>query len=1046
MSIRRVVSPLFLGLLTVTAGITPILGARPMSRLDVPKVADGSGYDPNLFSVLRWRSIGPNRGGRSIACAGSLSRPREYYFGATGGGLWKTTDGGTTWRPVTDGQINSSSVGAVAVSESNPDVVYIGMGEVQLRNDILQGDGVYKSSDGGKTWMHMGLEETQVISRVRVHPQNPDIVYAAAFGHPYGPNEERGVHRSKDGGKSWQRILFRDDCSGAADLAMDRQNPNVLFASIWQATISPGGAVLGLAVSSGGTGSGLFKSTDGGDTWSEITRNPGLPKGTIGKIGISISGGDPNRVYAIVEAEDGGVFRSDDGGATWTKINDEGGLRQRPSYFNRIYADPKDKDTVYVLNLSFYKSTDGGKTFTTLRVPHLDNHDLWIAPDDSRRMIESNDGGANVSFNGGESWTGQEYPTAQFYHVATTKDIPYQVCGAQQDANTICVPSNPPPSSTNPIVGESLIGPFYAVGGGESGTIAPHPRDPDLFYATGPQGVITRFDRRSGLAQARDIQVSPRWETGEDAERFVWTIPLVFSHHDPYVLYAASQHLWRTANGGMKWEKISPDLSRAGTNDQDRRSVGSIFAIAPSYHDPNTIWAGTDDGLVHITRDEGKNWQDVTPPDLPEFSRISLIETSSHDPGTAYVAAKRYERDDRAPYIFKSDDYGRRWKKIVNGIPSNDFVHAVREDPKRAGLLYAGTEHGVYVSFDDGGNWQSLSLNLPDTQVPDLVVEENDLVIATHGRSFYILDDIGPLRQFAPQTTTAALYLFKPRDTIRRMNQAVIDYVLRESAQRIVIEILDADGNVIRTFTSTAEVDVRGERRPQARESIGQRRGPRPSHHAGLNRFAWDLRYEGATVFPGMVMWVGSPVGPIAAPGDYQVRVTADGETQAQPLKVLRDPRLTDITDADIQEQFSLAIKVRDRISEANEAVSLIRDVKGQVRDRIERARDNQITSVGELLNEKLSEVEGEIYQVRLRSQLDALNYPIRLNNRLANLMLSIETGDGRPTEQAYAALQELSSELDVQLGKLNDALKTEAVRFNQLLADRKLEPVKIAR
>lgn len=1045
--ISRVVSTLFLCLLIVAMDVVLSFWEWPTFRLEAQNVSDKAGYDHGLFSALRWRNIGPNRGGRSIACAGSPSRTMEYYFGATGGGLWKTTDGGTTWRPVTDGQIKSSSVGAVAVSESNPDVVYIGMGEVQLRNDILQGDGIYKSSDGGKTWMHVGLEETQVISRVRIHPQNPDIVYAAAFGHPYGPNEERGVYRSKDGGNSWQKILFRDNRSGAADLAMDRQNPNILFASIWQARISPGGAVRPLEVSSGDLGSsGLFKSTDGGDTWSEITRNPGLPKGIIGKIGVSISGGDPNRVYAIVEAEDGGVFRSDDGGATWAKVNEEGGLRQRPSYFNRICADPKDKDTVYVLNLLFYKSTDGGKTFTTIRVPHADNQDLWIAPDDSRRMIESNDGGANVSFNGGETWTGQGFPTAQLYHVATTRDIPYHVCGAQQDANTICVPSNLPLRSTNPIVagGGSLIGPIYSVGGGESGTIAPHPRDPDLFFATGPQGVITRFDRRTGLTQARDIQVSPRWETGEDRERFAWTIPIIFSHHDPNVLYAASQHLWRTANGGMEWEQISPDLSRAGIQDKDHRNVGSIFAIAPSYHDPNTIWTGTENGLVHITRDEGKNWQEVTPPDLPEFSRISLIEASPHKPGTAYVAAKRYELDDRAPYIFKSDDYGKSWKKIVSGIPSNDFVHAVREDPKRAGLLYAGTEHGVYVSFDDGNIWQSLSLNLPDTQVPDLVVEQNDLVIATHGRSFYILDDIGPLRQITPQIATAAFYLFRPRDTIRRLNQAVIDYVLKAPAQRVVIEILDSSGKIIRTFASAVEEDIRGEDSQQRREDMGRRRAPRPSRNVGLNRFAWDLRYEGATVFPGMVMWVGSPIGPIAAPGDYQVRVTADGETQVQPLKLLRDPRLTDISDADIQEQFLLAMKVRDKISEANEAVILIRDVKRQVRDRIEKAKDNLIASVGELLNKKLSEVEGEIYQVRLRSQLDAIKYRIKLNNRLANLRLTIETGDGRPTEQAYVAFQKLSSELDVHLGKLNDALKTEAVRFNRLLADRKLEPIKM--
>jgi photosystem II stability/assembly factor-like uncharacterized protein len=660
-------------------------------------------------------------------------------------------------------------------------------------------------------------------------------------------------------------------------------------------------------------------------------------------------------------------------------------------------------------------------------------------------MIESNDGGGNVSFNGGKSWSAQDFPTAQFYHVVTTKDIPYHVCGAQQDANTICVPSYPPLRSTNPIVGASLNGPMYAVGGGESGTIAPHPYDPDFFFATGPQSLITRFDRRTGLVQARDIQVSPCWESGPDRERFNWTIPIVFSHHDPDVLYVSSQHLWRTANAGMKWERISPDLSRADSQGQPSPKVGSIFAIAPSHHDPNTIWTGTDDGLIHITQDGGQNWQEVTPPDLPEFSRISQIEASPHKAGTAYIAAKRYELDDRAPYIFKTDDYGRSWKKIVNGIPSNDFAHVVREDPKRKGLLYAGTEHGVYVSFDDGDNWQSLSLNLPDTQVPDLVVEENDLVIATHGRSFYILDDIGPLRQITPHIMNAELHLFQPRDTIRRLKHAVIDYILKTAAQSVKIEILDSDGTVIRTFSCSEEEDKRGKNRKQSETSSG-RASPKPSRNTGLNRFEWDLRYEGPTVFPGMIMWVGSPIGPIAAPGKYRVRITADGKTQSQPLRVVRDPRASDLTDADIEEQFSLAIKVRDKISEANEAVILIRGVKRQVRERIEESRNDQIASLGESLNKMLSDIEGKIYQVHLRSQLDALKHPIMLNNRLANLQLSIETGDGRPTAQAYTAFEKLSSELDGLLDKLNKILETEANLFNKRLTDRNLEPVNTSR
>jgi len=1004
-------------------------------------VSSSPSYNPALFRDLHWRNVGPDRAGRSIACAGSPSRPFEYYAGAVGGGSWKTTDGGTTWRPVTDGQINSSSVGAVAVSESQPDVVYIGMGEVQIQRNMLQGDGVYKSTDAGETWRHIGLAGTQVISRIRVHPKNPDLVYVAAFGDPYGTNEERGVYRSTDGGKSWKKILFRNNRSGAVDLVIDRNNPRILFAAMWEARVTSSGAVL-----SGGPGSGLFKSIDGGDTWTELTRNPGLPKSTIGKIGVSIAGSDSKRIYALIEAEDGGVFRSDDEGDTWAKVSEEGGLRQRPSYFNRIYADTKDKDVVYVLNFSLFKSTDGGKTFRTIQVLHPDEHDLWIDPNNTRRMIVSNDGGATVSVNGGESWTGQSYPTAQLYRVATTSGIPYDVCGAQQDQSAICVPSSQSPwRSSSPYLGTGippLGGPVYVPGGGEFGMIAPHPSNPDLFFAAGPSG-ITRYDRRTGLSQARDVQVSPVANRGPNGERFS-LYSLAFSHHDPNVLYTSSQHVWRTTNGGLQWEQISPDLSLPTSRDPNRKAGSSVSALAPSYHEANTIWAGTDDGLIYITRDDGKNWQEITPPELPELSRVSLIEASPHRAGTAYVAAKRYQFDDRAPYIFKTDDYGKSWKKIVSGIAPNNFVHAVREDPKRQGLLYAGTEHGVFVSFDDGADWQSLSLNLPDTPVPDLVVEGNDLVIATHGRSFYILDNIGPLRELTPQVVSSSLYLFQPADAIRRLDQVVIDYELKTDARRVVIEILDADGKVIRSYTSSngEPASNQNSQVPGAGES-SDRQPQRPSRSAGLNRFTWDLRYASATVFPGMIMWVGSPNGPIAAPGSYQVRIKIDGQTRTRPFRILRDPRPTDLTDADIQEQVSLALKIRDRISEANEGVILIRSIKNQILDRTEKAKDDQIASAGESAIRRLSEVEQQLYQVKLRSELDAVTYPVMLNNRLANLKLSVEAGDGRPTPQAYAAFRMLSSELDAQLGKLNDTLKNEVAKLNSLLSARRIEPIK---
>lgn len=745
-------------------------------------------YDPTLFGALKWRNVGPNRGGRSLATAGSPGRPHEYYFGAVGGGLWKTTDGGNSWRPVTDGQIRSSSVGAVAVAETNPDVVYIGMGETQLRGNVMQGDGVYKSSDAGKTWRHMGLADTHAIARIRVHPKNPDVVYVAALGHPYGPNDERGVFKSSDGGKTWRKALFRSNRVGAVDLIIDRNDPSVLFASLWEVYRTP------WMLSSGGPGCGLFKSTDGGESWTEITRNPGLPKGLIGKIGVAVSPADSRRVFAIVESEDGGVFRSEDAGASWAKVSEDRALRQRAFYYTRIYADPKDKDTVYVLNVNFHKSTDGGKTYKQIRPPHGDHHDLWIDPDNPSRMSESNDGGGTVSVNGGETWTPQSFPTAQLYHVTTTRDFPYHVCGAQQDNTTLCVPSDSGANLRDPRLpaGSHL----YAVGGGESGYIAPHPTNPNLFYAGSQGALLTRYDRSTG--KIRDIQVYPDFFSGMPAsalkERWQWTFPIVFSPHDANVLYTSSQHVFRTTNDGLSWERISPDLTRADprtlgdsggpiTKDQNGPEIyATVFTIAPSRHESDTLWTGSDDGLAYVTRDGGKSWTNVTPKELPEYSRISLIDASPHKPGTAYLAAKRYQLDDRAPYVFKTDDYGRSWTRITSGIRADDYVHAVREDPKRAGLLYAGTEHGVWVSWNDGGSWQSLSLNLPDTQVSDLVVEENDLVIGTHGRSFYLLEDLGPIRQLTPQVAARALHLFTPRDAYRGAYPAVVDYLLARPA------------------------------------------------------------------------------------------------------------------------------------------------------------------------------------------------------------------------------------------------------------------------
>ena len=1000
-----------------------------------------AGYDADLFAGLRWRNIGPNRGGRSIAVAGSVARPNEYYFGATGGGLWKTTDGGLTWRPVTDGQIRSSSVGAVAVCEANPDVVYIGMGEVQLRGNVMEGDGVYKSTDGGRTWKHLGLEDTRAIARIRIYPDNCDLVYVAALGHLFGRNQERGVYKTTNGGETWEKVLYVSDRAGAVDLSMDARNPDVLYAGFWQVYRTEWGLY------SGGEDSGLWKSTDGGRTWTPLKNNPGLPKGIWGKVGVSVSPVDPNRVYAIIEAEEGGVFRSDDGGRTWERTNDERKLRQRAFYYTRIYADPIEKDRVYVLNTGFYRSDDAGKTFETqIRVPHGDNHDLWIAANDNRRMINANDGGANVSINGGQTWTDQDFPTAQMYHVITTKHVPYHVCGAQQDNSTICVPSDGNGSE------------WYVVGGGESGYVAPDPTDLDLFYSGNYGGQLTKLNRRTG--ERRSVNVWPENPMGHSSaeikERFQWTFPIVFSRTEPNVLYASSQHLWKTTNGGQSWERISPDLTRhdpktmgpsGGPITKDQTGVetyATIFSVAPSYHDPNIIWVGSDDGLVHITRDGGKTWQNITPKDMPEFGRVSLIEASPHDPGTAYLAVKRYRLDDRKPYIWRTHDYGKTWTKIVNGIPEHDYVHAVREDPERKGLLYAGTEHGVYVSFDDGDHWQSLSLNLPDVAVHDLVVEEKDLVIASHGRSFWVLGDISPLRQLAPEVTTARAHLYRPADYIRSVDRGVsVYYYLAEPANEVTLEFFDAAGNSIISFTGKRDTT-------QVRAAPGQGGGAggfgggamRVSTDAGLQRFVWDTRYPGATTFPGMILWAARTVGPRAVPGEYSVRLTVDGVSQTQPFRIVKDPRTPHITQADLEAQFELAMRIRDKTSEANEAVILIRDLKSQIDERIKEANNRDITRRGEELKAALSKVEEEIYQVRNRSNQDPLNYPIKLNNKIAALLNIVETGDGRPTAQSYAVFEELSQRLAVQLQELERVLGRDLEAFNRRLRDRNLAPV----
>ncbi|MEW6321779.1 MAG: glycosyl hydrolase [Acidobacteriota bacterium] len=1033
----------------LTVGVAAVLAAAGW-LLSPGVAAQGNAVDPSLYSGMRWRSIGPDRGGRSIAVAGSAARPNEYYFGAVGGGVWKTTDFGHTWTPVTDAHLESSSVGALAVAESNPDIVYAGMGEACFRGNIIQGDGIYKTTDGGKTWAHVGLRDSQIVSKIRVHPSNPDLVYAAVLGHAYDDNDERGVFRSRDGGKNWERVLFRDAKTGAVDLSMDPKNPDVLYAALWQVYRTP------WSMESGGPGSGLFKTTDGGTTWTELTKAPGMPDGLWGKVGVSVSPVDGNRVYAIIENENGGVFVSDDAGATWRRTNEDRNLRQRAFYYTHITADTQDKDTVYVLNVQFFKSTDGGKTFPTqIRVPHGDNHDLWIAPNDNKRMVQANDGGGNVSVNGGQTWSGQGYATGQFYNVFTTRHVPYHVCGAQQDNSTACISSQAQAGA-----GEGSLPPlFYAVGGGESGYIAPDPTDLDVFYAGSYGGLMTRLDRAVG--QARVVTIYPDnpmgWSSIDIKERFQWTYPIVFSRVNPKVLYAASQSLWRTTNGGQSWQKISPNLARSdpktmgpsgGPITRDQTGVETyavIFTVAPSYQDEQTIWTGSDDGWVHVTRDGGGNWERVTPPDLPEFARISLIEASPHQNGVAYLAANRYQQGDRRPYFYKTADFGKSWSKIVTGIPAHDFARVIREDPKRRGLLYAGTEHGVYVSFNDGASWQSLRLNLPVTPVHGIVVEDRDLVIGTHGRGFYILDDIGVLRQ-ATSIATSGLHIFEPVNPQRGLDRELaVDYYLAKEAEQVTIEILDSSGAVLRAFRGTPK-----DPEPAAGGGGGffGFRPPRVGVKQGMNRFNWDLRQEGAVVFPGMIMWAAQPQrGPASPPGQYSVRITANGETKTRPFTIGLDPRLVarGVTEADLHEQYRLSVQVRDRVSEANRAVIRIRAIREQVDDRLKKVperRRAEVQKLADALMKPLATVEEAVYQVRNRSSQDPLNYPIRLNNKIAALAGVIEGADYKPTDQTYEVFKDLSAQLQQELDAMTTAIARELPRLNAALRREKVDAV----
>jgi len=1054
-------------------------------------------FDPAQYGAMQWREVGPFRGGRSAAVEGIASQPNTYYFGSVGGGVWKTVDGGETWKAVSDGFFGGS-IGAVAVSEWDPNVVYAGGGEKTVRGNVSHGDGMWKSTDAGATWTQVGLKDSRHIPRVRIDPRNPDLVYAAVLGHLFAPSQERGVYRTKDGGKSWERILFANDNAGAVDLTLDPTNSRILYASTWRVRRTP------YSLESGGEGSALWKSTDGGDTWKNLSRMKGMPKGPLGIIGVSVSRSNPQNVYAIVEAEEGGVFRSRDGGETWEKVNESRDLRQRAWYYSRIYADPQDEDTVYVVNVRFQKSKDGGKTFSSIATPHGDNHDLWIAANDPQRMIESNDGGANVTTDGGRSWTGQDnQPTAQFYRVTTDNSFPYRLLGAQQDNSAVRIRHRSNDSSIG-------FRDWEETAGGESGHIVAKPDDPDVVYGGSYGGYLTMMNHRTG--EFRDLNPWPDNPMGHGAEgateRFQWNFPLLFSPHDANTLYAASQHLWKTTDGGANWTRISGDLTRndqskmgpsGGPITKDNTSVeyyGTIFAVTESSLEPGVIWTGSDDGLIHITRDGGQTWKNVTAAApaktvMPQGLMINSIDASPFDKGTAYVAGTAYKSDDFRPYLYKTTDYGATWTKITNGIAADHFTRVVRSDKRRKGLLFAGTERGMYVSFDDGGSWQSLQLNLPVVPITDLAARDDDLIAATQGRAFWILDDLSPLQQMG--SASGRIHLFTPRPAWRTSGSTpekppqgagknppqgiVVNYWIDPAVKegtKVKLAFLNRDGSVIRELEGevkppapkvVAKEAKVGEEPPPAEpeKKVGvksegaeaEEKDPKaekekeknklPDSKPGLNRFAWNLRSPEAKKFEGLILWGGGTDGPRVVPGTYDVRLTVGDDTRTATAELKKDPR-TSASQADLQAQFDYLLAANRKLTEIHEQIERMREVRKQLDDLKKRLGKDEkakaIVDAAKALDKKMTAIEETLYQTKNRSSQDPLNFPIRLNDKLASVAGSAATGDFAPTAQHRAVYTELVQKIDAELAKVKALWATDLPALNAMVKASEVVPI----
>ncbi|OIR14167.1 Ycf48-like protein [mine drainage metagenome] len=1006
-------------------------------------------YDSVLFSKVSYREVGPFRGGRSAAVAGSYKNKNTFYFGATGGGVWKTNDGGNNWKNISD-KYFGGSIGAIAVAPNDESILYVGEGEETMRGNVSEGlDDMWRSDDGGRSWKNIGLKNTRHIVKIVVHPTNPNIVWVAAMGHLFGPNEERGVYKTIDGGKTWNKVLYVNEQTGCSDLMMEPNNPSVLYAGTWHVIRTP------YSMESGGDGSGLWKSVDGGETWTNISSKKGLPKGVWGIVTVTVAASNTDKVYAVIENAKGGLFVSNDAGETWELQSSDNNIRQRAWYYSRVFVDPKNENIVYCPNVNFMRSKDGGKTFQAVNTtPHGDHHDLWIDPEDGNRMIVADDGGAQVSFDAAANFSNYyNQPTAQFYRVTTDNSFPYRILGAQQDNSTVRIKSR--------TYGMAITqDDWQPTAGAESGYVVASPLNPDIVYGGNYGGFLSRLDHKTGENRAINVWPDNPMGAGADVQkfRFQWNFPIFISPHNPKRLYACGNHLFVTENEGQTWEMISPDLttndkskqaSSGGPITKDNTSVEyycTIFAATESALEKDLLWTGSDDGLVNVSKDGGKNWENVTPKDCPKWMMWNTIETDPFEKGKAYIVGTRYKLDDYTPYIYLTEDYGKTWKLITNGIEKNHFTRVVRADKKRKGLLYAGTEFGMYISYDDGANWKKFQLNLPMVPITDLTIKENDLIVATQGRAFWIIDDLTPVQEFDKNIIDKKLFVFDVNDSYRMEggggrrrrrampqnaganppNGVVINYWLKEAndSSKVSISVFDKNNSLIKTFSKEAKEE-----------------NNKLEFNAGMNQFVWDMLYPPAEKLDGLILWNGNVEGPKVAPGKYHARIRFDKDSVDVSFTIKGDPNYA-MTEKDYDDQVGMLLQIRDKFSEVQKAIKNIRAIRTQINDftaRIDLKNNKEIKQAADTINKQLTTIEEALYQTKSKSGQDVLNFPIRLNDKISGLYDVAASGYNPPSKQVKEAFADFSAQADVQLNKLKKIMSDDVSSFNKLIHDKEL-------